>query len=102
MEKHPSPKCNTKWFFLCKINSSGFVDQAYEFLQGKIVRVMYFGSSQGDFGNAVVNKVIKRFDSNHVYSVIVYGFIGEASWTRSIRESNIWIEGFAFAVCIKY
>jgi len=101
-ENNPTPQCNTKWFFLCNINTSGFVDNAYEFLQGKLVRIMYFGSSQGDFGKAVVNKIIKRFDSNHVYSVFAYGFKGNTSWNRSIKENNIRIDGFAISVCIKY
>jgi len=100
--KQPAPKCNTKWIFFCNINTSGFVDTAYNFLQGKYIGVMYYGYSQGDFGKVVVNKVINRFDSNHVYSVFVYGFKGKTSWNGSIRESNIWIDGFAFAVCIKY
>ena len=34
IEKIPTPKCNTKWFFFCNINTSGFVNNAYEFLQG--------------------------------------------------------------------
>jgi parallel beta-helix repeat protein len=102
LDKNPIPKCNTKWFFFCNINTSGFVKTAYDFLQGKMVRVMYYDSSQGDFGNAVVNKVIKRFDSNHVYSVFIYGFKGNASWNRIINEDNIQMDGFAFAVCIKY
>jgi len=102
IEKYPTPKCNTKWFLLCNINTSGFVANAYDSLQGKIVRIMYYGSSQGNFGNAVVNKAFKRFDSSHVYSVFVYGFKGNTSWNKSIKESTIWVDGFAIAVCIKY
>jgi hypothetical protein len=44
-----------------------------------MVRVIYYGSSQGDFGKVVINKIIKRFDSNHVYSVFIYGFKGDKS-----------------------
>jgi parallel beta-helix repeat protein len=40
VEKNITPKCNTKWFFFCNINTSGFVDNAYEFLQGKYIGVM--------------------------------------------------------------
>jgi hypothetical protein len=67
-----------------------------------MVRVIYYWPSQGDFGKVVINKIIKRFDSNRVYSVFVYGFNGDKSCNGSINENNILVDGFAFSVCIKY
>jgi len=48
------------------------------------------------------NRIFTKFESDRIYSIFVYGFHGKTSLDGSIKDSDIWLDGFAFAVCVKY
>jgi len=76
MENQVVPQCNMKWFFQCKINSSGFANQTNTILHEKIIRLLYFDSSQGYYGTVHITSILGNFDSDHVYSASLFGFKG--------------------------
>ena len=48
------------------------------------------------------NQSETKFESDQIFSIFVYGFHGKTSLDGSIKDSDMWLDGFAFAVCVKY
>lgn len=113
----PSPICNVKCFFFCKVNSSGHASYAEEkmFLDGKKVTIMYYkdggdwsrgyASIQGMFSVYHQFPFVKVFDHGNfsrVLSIVAYGFRGETSWDGYVQDDDVWMDGSAFIVRVGF
>ena len=113
----PSPICNVKSFFFCKVNSSGHASYAEEkmFLDGKKVAIMYYkGGGDWSRGHASIQGMfsvyhrfpfVKVFDHENfsrVLSIVAYGFRGETSWDGYVQDDDVWMNGSAFIVRVGF
>jgi hypothetical protein len=113
----PSPICNVKCFFFCKVDSSGHASYAEEkmFLDGKKVAIMYYKgggdwsrgytSIQGMFSVYHQFPFVKVFDHGNfsrVLSIVAYGFRGETSWDGYVQDDDVWMDGSAFIVRVGF
>jgi hypothetical protein len=107
----PSPICNVKSFFFCKVNSSGHASYAEEkmFLDGKKATIMFsnrgYASIQGMFSVYHRFPFVKVFDHgkfSRVLSIVAYGFRGETSWDGYVQDDDVWMNGSAFIVRVGF
>ena len=112
------PICNIKYFFFCRVNSSGHATFAKEkpFLGARMVDVMYYEEG-GNWIYGVANiqaifsfilfsqdhlQFLPNYDCDMVLSIYAWGFKGETSWKGAVGETDVWLDGFALVVQVAY